>query len=197
MTDQHLMTKADFARHLGVSDSYVSKLDRQNRLVKDSAGLIVVAQSKVLIEATRDPGRGGDRSAPKTMAAPAQDDPRAEQGAAAGPAPAAGVMSYNEAARREKVAKALTAELEQAETAKALVRRDVVERAIFGLARTAMEALRSVPPRIAGVLATTADAHACERIVEQEILKVIRKLAKASVDGDSAGDDDESEAAAA
>lgn len=184
MNDQHLMSKAEFARHLNVSDSYVSKLDRQKRLVKDSAGLIMVTQSKLMIDATRDPGRGGDRTAPKNMAAPAQDEPRAEQGAVAMPGAAAGQMSYNEAARREKVAKARTAELEQAEAAGELIRRDSVERVIFGLARTAMEALRNVAPRIAGQLATTSDARDCERIVDAELQKVIKKLSKASPDDD-------------
>jgi len=186
MNDQHLMTKAEFARHLGVSDSYVSKLDRQHRLVKDSAGLVMVAQSKMVIDATRDPGRGGDRTAAKNQAAPPADAPRVDEGAAALSGAVAAPMSYNEAARREKVAKARTAELEQAETAGELIRRDAVERAIFGLARSAMEALRNVAPRIAGQLATTTDARECERIVDSELQAVIKKLAKAPLDDDGA-----------
>lgn len=185
MNTSHLMSKADFARHLGKSDSYISKLDRQGRLVKDSAGLILVAQSEALIHATRDPGRGGDRTAPKNQAAPAQDSPRAEQGAAAMPLAhpgAGGVMSYNEAARREKVAKAYTAELEQAEAAGALVRRERVERVVFGLARAAMDALTNIPYRIAGQLATTTDPAECEAIVEKELQEVIKAMASASLD---------------
>lgn len=128
------ITQSAFARRRGWSAAYVSKLKRKGRLVLTQNGLVDVAASIYKIERLRDAARGGDRTG-KHAAAAAE--------AFARPLPSASVdgspqdvpdtVSYREAARRERIAKARLAELELAEARGALTRRDRGEITLFAI----------------------------------------------------------------
>ena len=49
--------QAEFARLIGVDRSYVTKLKRENRLVLDDSGRVLVEESKRRIKETADPNR--------------------------------------------------------------------------------------------------------------------------------------------
>jgi hypothetical protein len=172
------MTTAQYAAHRGVSDSYVRRLRREGRLVEAPGRLIDVAATDAHLDATNDPLRGGVRK-------PGDDT-----------TPVAGEIGgegLREAMRRERMARARLAELELGEEAKELTRRKDVDRAVFTLARQALERLRTIPSRLRTKLAAEADPRACEALLDAEVeivCKDLQKAAAAMVSANAAPADD-------
>ncbi len=131
--------------------------------------LIDVAQSDALLDATNDPLRGGDRSAD------APDPKDAPIGTTPPSAP-----SIREAVRRERLAKARLAELELGEEAGDLTRREEVQRAVFTLARQAVERMRTMGSRLRKRLAVEADPAACEALINAEIEEICQDMQRAA-----------------
>ncbi|HET6806894.1 MAG TPA: hypothetical protein VFH59_15780 [Frateuria sp.] len=184
------VTRAEFARLRGCSAPYVTKLGHQGRLVLTETGLIDVAKTIALLDATDDPARGGDRTGkptpPPAPPASAAHVPVATAGgvmpSGAGQPPAGGSgdsPAYRNAATRERIAKARLAELELAEKAGNLVRRDEVEAAVFGLARQAQEALDGIADRLSAQLAAESDAARVHKLLSTELRVVKQQLAAA------------------
>lgn len=174
------VSKAQYARMRGLSDSYVSRLAKQHRLVLDPHGLVLVAPSDVLVRATRHPTRGGDRTGKHT--------PPAELAVeVAAPSPAGAIATYAstsaatptlaEAARAEKIERTRKLRLEVAEQAGQLLRRDVVEAETFKRARQAQEALMALKERLAPLLAAESDRHAVDAMLDNEFRHVIALIA--------------------
>jgi hypothetical protein len=166
------MSQSDYADARGWSAAYVTKLKKHGRLVLTPSGKVNVEASDRLIEATRDPARGGDRR--PGVGQEQGGEPGALQPAAPG-APRAGAgefQSYKEAARRERIAKARIAELELAEKAGELVRKSEVAEAIFGLSRQAMEALDALPDRLASQLAAETDVTRVHALLAESARKI-------------------------
>ena len=164
------LSQKDFAALRGVSEPMVVKWKRKGRLVMSEDGKRVrVAESIALLEATRDPGRGGDRTG-KAAAAP--------QGAASAPVPPDGSdLNYQREAARDKRASAMQRELELAEKAGALVVSVDVEHRIAGHVRAATDYLASSRRRIAPTLALEADARKVEQLLEERDREFCTKLA--------------------
>lgn len=167
------MSQKEYAEARGWSPAYVSKLKRQGRLVLTDDGKVNVGATDRLIDSTRDPARGGDR---RPGAAEERKPSRASGSSDNGP------DSYNEAARRERMAKARLAELELAEAAGQLVRRDEVERAFFGLARGALDALLGLSSRLAGPLAAESDPFRCATMIDAEARAIAQAMREAAVE---------------
>lgn len=179
------MNKAEYARHRGCSDTYVSRLGKMDLLVMTPDGRVDVAKSDVLIAHHRDPARGGDRTATPALVAQsaAQGSPQSRRVQPAGgelPLGSADDSAYKEAARRERIAKARIAELELAEKAGQLVRREEVEAAIFGLARQAMESLDALADRLAPQLAAETDVDRIHALLTQHVRRIAGELANAT-----------------
>jgi hypothetical protein len=194
------MTQKQFALARGWSESYVSKLKRQGRLVMTAAGLVNVEATDRLVANTADPARGGDRTAGALPGDPmAAETPAGAAGAARGSSGSAGKGSleqdagYRSAATRERLAKARIAELELAELAGALVRRDDVERLVFALARMAMDKMLAIPERLGGQLAVETDVARCEQLLETELRDACDSMTR--VDKLLMQDDDQAAAA--
>jgi len=160
------VSQAEFARRRGCSRAMVTKWKKTGRLVMTDDGQVDVAASEALIGSASDPLRGGDRSAgagrKKTTGASTDD-------------------GYVRERTREAKARADKMEIELAEKAGALVRRDLVEAAIFDLSRRAMEALRNMPDRLAPGLAVASEPGEVRGTLEAEIERVCGELAR-SVD---------------
>lgn len=191
------LTQKQYAEARGWSESYVSKLKRQGRLVLTPGGRVNVEATDRLISNTADPARGGDRTAGAAQAdAPATEHPADAAGGVSRAAGAAAKGSleqdagYRLAATRERLAKARIAELELAELAGALVRREDVERLVFGLARMAMDKLLAIPERLGGQLAVETDVARCEQLLEAELRDACQGMAR--VDQLLTQDDEES-----
>lgn len=174
------MTQAEFAALRGVSAPMVTKWKAQGRLVLSPDGKrVCVAASIARLESTRDPARGGDRTAkPATAAQGGAGQPAGGQGAPAGltatVVPAAALI-YTDEAAREKRAKAQLAELELAKLAGELVAARAVDALMFGLARAGREAVLALPDRLATVLAAESDAA----VVHAKLLAECRKVCAA------------------
>lgn len=166
------LTQKQYALARGVSESYVSKLKRQGRMVFTAAGLVNVEATDRLVANTADPARGGDRTAGASPADAMAAEPQASAPAASrasGKGSLEQDAGYRSAATRERLAKARIAELELAELAGALVRREDVDRLVFGLARMAMDKMLAIPERLGGQLAVETDVAVCEKLVEDEL----------------------------
>lgn len=189
------LTQVEYAQLRGYSPQYVSKLKKQQRLVLDADGLVLVAQTDAVIAALRDPARGGDRTGKRAreQAAPA---PAADAGAARareGLAPATGGaaadrQTYAEAATQEKLERTRLLQLEIAEKSGQLLRRDQVEAEAFRRGRQALEALMAMKDRLCGRLAAETDPLKVEAMLDDEIRRAARIIA-------SGGEEDEAVAA--
>jgi hypothetical protein len=175
------VSKSEYARMRGVSSSYVSKLHRQNRLVVDDRGLVIVQMTDTLVQATRDPARGGDRTGKRSerVAHEAQATGNsAAPSAGAGPmaSPQSESMSLSEAARSEKIERTRKLRLEVAEQAGQLLRRDAVEAETFKRARQGQEALMALKDRLPPLLASETDERAIDALLDVEFRHVIAVL---------------------
>lgn len=176
------MTVAEYAAHRGCSDSYVRRMRRLGRLVVDDKGRIDRDASDARLAAEDDPLRGGDRTRPADAA-------RAEEardgGAGAEPAPMAvvalGGVSLREAMRRERLAKARAAELALGEATRQLTRTRDAERAVFTLARHALERLRGMKSRLRTSLAAESDPRRIEDLLDGEIREICADMQQAAV----------------
>lgn len=170
------LTQMEYAAVRGCSAAYVSKLKRQGRLVVTPGGKVNVEATDRLVDATRDPARGGDRR-PGAATKSETHAGAASTGAGAKRED----LSYKEAARRERLAKARIAELELAEAAGQLVRRQQVERVLFGLARQAQEALLSLSERLAGPLSVETDPFRCAQMIDVEARAIAQTMVEATI----------------
>lgn len=157
------MSAAEYAAHRGCSDSFVRRLRRQGKLVCDG-NRIHVAESDRLLANITDPVRGGDRS----------------QAPGAAGARAAAADEVQEAIRRERMARAQMAELELGEAAKELIRADGVRRAVFTLARNALNQLQGMRGRLRDRLAATSDPREVERLLDEEIVGIASRMREAT-----------------
>ena len=87
-------------------------------------------------------------------------------------------MSYAEAQRRERVAKARIAELEVEEREKALVSREMVNKELFELGQALRDALLAIPDRITDeVIANADNRHKVHTTIYNAIADVLTHLA--------------------
>lgn len=216
------MTAPEYAVHRGVSDSYVRRMRRKGNLVMTGDGRIDVRASDDLLDGLTHPLRGGKRpgsgrppavreACGGDVAAPAEaggDGGAGSGGAgpagrhsagdqpAAPPAPGA-TISVHEAVRRERLARARMAELELGEQARALVRTEQVQRAVFTLVRQALNQLQGMSGRLARSLAAETDPFRAGEILDAEVANICTEMraAAASLLAPGAGgvdaDDDE------
>lgn len=176
------LSQKEYADARGVSAAYVTKLKKAGRLVLTPGGKVNLEATDRLVEATRDPSRGGDR---RPAPAGASEFPA---GAPQSRDPAGGTdIAYRDAMHRERIAKARLAELELAEAAGQLVRRDQVERVLFGLARQAQDAMLALSERLAGPLSTETDPFRIAALIDTEVRAIAQTMADAKItDADDA-----------
>lgn len=85
--------------------------------------------------------------------------------------------SYEEAERREKVAKAQEAELRIAQIQGTLVLREAVEKMQFAQYRRVRDSLLSLPARLGGILAAESDQAQIRIILMRELTQALQELA--------------------
>lgn len=178
MTDQAplAVTQKEYAELRGYTPQYVSKLKKQQRLVLDASGLVLVAQSDAVIAAMRDPTRGGDRTGKRRRQDQAPAAPAAAP-AAKGQPSGEGELSYTDAARQEKIERTRLLQLEIAEKAGALVPRAEVEAEAFRRGRHGVEALMSIKDRLSTRLAVESDPIKIEAMLDAELRRVAEIIA--------------------
>ncbi|MDY4296816.1 MULTISPECIES: hypothetical protein [unclassified Xanthomonas] len=161
------LSVADYAVHRGCSDSYIRRMRRLGKLVMHADGKrILVAQSDALLDDVTDPVRGGDRSPGAELR---RDVPTAR-------VPPGDVPSVQEAVRRERLARARTAELELGELSKELTRVKGVERAVFTLVRQALNSMMNMSGRLRAKLAAESDPRAVEAMLDAEVRQIAEAM---------------------
>lgn len=177
MDELPIMSRSEYARARGISSTQVTRLVRKGRLVLDERGRVIVAASDALREKLRDPTRGGVGGSPVTAAERAPFPAGATLGAQT-----AASMSLTDAARAEKIERWRLLQLEVAERAGRLVRRDVVDAETFRRARQAQELLMSLRERLVPLLAVETDERAIDLLLDQEFRQVLKILASPASD---------------
>ena len=141
--------KADFARILDCGKSYVTKLDREGRLVLDGDGLVDVRASLERIKATT--------GAPERAAPPVQGKP------------------YSDAQDRERFYSAELRRIEYEKAVGKLLEADAVDSALHDAAATFRAAVESwwanLPPQLAAMGADEKRAAALLRHEGEQLLK--------------------------
>lgn len=88
----------------------------------------------------------------------------------------AGPISYNEAERRLKLAKAKQEELKLKRIEGTLVLRSAVEAQLFAMVRQSRDSLQNISSRIAGLVAAEPDQERCFTILSREINAALEGL---------------------
>lgn len=163
MSGRELVSQAEFARRMGWTRQYVSKLGKNCRLVL-AGNLVDVEASIAAVQAGADPARQLD--APRPVAP--------------------GEMSFAQARAQRERANAQLAELELGERRGALLPRDMVEREAFERARGLRDRILMVPALIADELAVMTDGPAIRRKLDNALRQALRESAHVDPGG---GDD--------
>ncbi|ALR03551.1 hypothetical protein XFPR_01725 [Xylella fastidiosa] len=170
MSSTATMTTTEYAKHRGVSDSYIRRMRRKGKVVLGEDGRIHVNASDTLLDGMTNPVQGGKRG---------MTDP-----------PASGVPPFTvmtpqgipvqEAVRRERVARALKAELDLGKEAEQLTCVDEVNRAVFTLVRQALNQLRGMSGRLRKTLAAETDAGKVTQIIDTDVAHICKQMRDAA-----------------
>lgn len=177
------VSKAEFAALMGWSRAYVSKLGKQERLVLDAAGKVLVAETQALLDRTADPSKSAvadrhqqDRvekgvGAHVAPTAPAETDPAP---------PAGGKYDYQSSRAQREHYLAQLAESEARKAAGDLVEREAVEDAAFAAGRMLRDLVLGLPKQIAPNLASISDSWELERTLTTHLRRVLEDASRLS-----------------
>ena len=160
-----LMTKAEYARHRGVSKPYISKLVKNGVLVLRGDKVDVRASDTVL-----DDKPVADVETPPPQAPPARagGEPLGQTGA-----------SFGQARTIEMVFRAKLRRLEFETKQGKLIEAEVVRRLIADAVRTLRDGILGLPDRLATVLAAESDAKRVHVTLKTELSRELEGLANA------------------
>jgi hypothetical protein len=175
------LTQAQLARVVGVSRQQINKLAVKGVIKLDADGKIDEDDAKAAILAASNPAHASTRSTVaarlQSPDAPAMDPPPA---APAEPPPPIDINNFQVARTlREKYA-ALIAKVEYEEAIGQLVRKDLIDRQAFELARQTQQTLIGIPDRIALILAAESDPHRVHTLLTNEIHRAMADIIKAA-----------------
>lgn len=166
-------TRREFATLLGVAVSYVTHLDKSERLVFAPDGLVDVEASQARIAATADPNRAdvAARHA-KNRAAKAQPVEIAEP-----PDEAGADITYQAARTMKELYAAKTAKLEYERAAGLMIERAAVSAAVEDLLTSLRHSLEQQPYRLAPML-LGQDLDSLRGTLRQETEAILAALVK-------------------
>ena len=155
-----VMTKAEFAAHLGVSKPYVSKLASAGRLVLTEDGRVRVRESLQRIDATRDPSH-------ESQAAPPRDVEADRVGS-----------SYQAARAIKEKFLALTAKRDYEIACGHLMEAARVVDAVSDAAVTLRTRLEALPVTLGPLLAAESDESRCVSMLRDHVERCLRDLSE-------------------
>lgn len=145
-----MMTRSEFARHLGVAKSYVTKLGNQGRLVLAEDGRVRVQPTLELIRSTTGaPGRA---------------------------TPEALTPEMTDWKERKERAQALQAEMDVAQRRGTLILASDVRAAVVDAATTLRTRLERLPDQLAAQLAAATDEQRVRALLANEIEATLADL---------------------
>lgn len=155
------VTKAEYARRIGVKPPQISRLIRQGKLPVEPDGKIDVVKADVAIKAHRDPARAHLRKS--KLPSVTLDAKQAE--------------AYQDARTAREEWNAKLAELEYQKSAGELVDRQKVGASLFMIGRSTRDSLLRIPARISEQLARERDPRRCRALLTEELHKALLHLA--------------------
>lgn len=183
--DKQTATFAAFARILGCKRAYVSELHKADRLVLDSKGRVLVAESRARIAATRDPAKAGVAARHAAARAPAASAPpveapaqQATEDGAEDIIPTPGDQGFQYWRQRSEKAKALAAERENAQAEGKLMDAGEVAGAVASAITTLRARLESLPDVLGPQLAAVEDESRCRGMLAEAIEHALEECAR-------------------
>jgi hypothetical protein len=176
--EERAVSRSEFARELGVKPSYVTQLGKDDRLVLDAVGRVLVEASKARIRDTKDPAKAA------VAARHAEARAAAQEGAedAPGDAPDAplhdGDRAYQDWRTRTERAKALAAERDLAQSMGQLLSRDDVRSVVADAFTQARKSLEGLPSQLAPELAALSDEIGIRTRLADEVESVLHELSR-------------------
>lgn len=165
---------SEYARHIGASPAYVSKLKSQGRLVVrelDGKQVVDFELSDRLVRNTTDLGRAGNgRNASPTSAPTRPVAPLAESGKVD--------AIFRQAQAQERAFAAKIEELKYKEMAGQLIRTDAVRAAWAKRLASTRDTLLQIPGRLAPVLAAESDLEKVSQLLEDELRAALAELSR-------------------
>jgi len=169
-TTPRLMTKAEYAKHRGVSKPYISKLAKNGILVMRGGKVDVVATDTVLDDKPVD-----DIDAPPPIQQPAS--------VASPPRPADGIgqggASYGQAKTIEMVFRAKLRRLEFETKQGKLIEAEVYRKTAANAFRAFRDSMLGIPDRVSTVVAAESDPKKVHLALKTEISRELEAAADA------------------
>ena len=160
----NLMTKAEYARHRGISKPAISKLVRQDRILITSDGRVDQEISDLLLDEFSQQAR----KRPSHDVDPARKE-FIERLTSTG--------TYAEKRALLTGYKAELARLELERTKSTLVDADEVRKSAFECARRTRDTILSLPNRLSAILAAENSEHKIREYLTTELAKALEELA--------------------
>lgn len=177
-TKEQALSRSEFARHLGVKPSYVTQLGKDDRLVLDADGKVLVEATKARIRATRDPSH----AAVAARHAAERAQPEGEEEEDGQSAPQAAVRdddrAYQDWRTRNERAKALAAERDLAQSMGELLGKDEVRGVVSDAFTTVRKTMEGWPSQLAPELAAMQDETEVRTRLTDEVESVLRELSR-------------------
>lgn len=170
----NLMTKAEYAKHRGVSKPAVSKMVRQDRILLTDDGLVDQEISDLLLDQFSESPLQNPK--PKLPANDLRNNFIERMSAA---------ESYAESRALLTKYKAELARLEIEETQGKLLDRSSVESTAFATARRVRDSILNIPDRISSVLAAETDQLEIRKILSDELRKSLEELSNEFTSADT------------
>jgi len=170
-----LISKADYARHRGVTGAMVSHWTNANRIVIVD-GKVDRDASDRMLAASRDPARGGkkgksDGSIPNTL-----QGSRAP-GAEGGTAPGGASDSYAAVRTLREGYRAKTEEVEYRQRIGELVEKDAYDKALADALGPILAAFDTLAPRLAPKIAGESDARKVQNTIDAAVAAIRQSIA--------------------
>lgn len=164
---ERLMTKAEYAKHRGVSRPYISKLAKNGILVMRGGKIDVVATDMVLDDRPVDDVNVSPSSGASLPLRPATE-PAGQSGA-----------SFGQARTIEMVFRAKLRRLEFETKQGKLIEAEVYRKAAADAFRTFRDGMLGIPDRLATVIAAESDAKKVHLTLKTEISRELEAAASA------------------
>lgn len=160
-----LLTQTDYAKRIGVSQPYISKLIKLGKLHAEATGKIDPAKANAELKKTLDPGQmKKQKPAPPTNSM--SDDALGIDNKKNSP-------SFSDARTANEIIKAKIAKLEYDKLVGTVIDRQETEKQIFDLVQTIRDSLLQIPDRISPKISSD---HSIQHQVRQGLLTEITNI---------------------
>ncbi len=161
------MNQSEFAKHIGKSQPYVTKLKQEGRLVLDETGKIDAEASIKKIEQTSSPESQSVVDMHQEQREGKEDDLPGKAGSV-----------YQESRAMQKMYDAKRSKLEYEAEIKKYIKKDEIEAAIFESDTVIRTKLEAMPYLLAPQLATEVDESVVLSILIDQVEQVLRDLSE-------------------